>query len=191
MSTRFKFSTTCYLLPVNPTLKYPFLIRLIGAEKANNKDKKNLLKRVQNVLQGSKEFNHDEAGLNATNDTDVTVTTPATALPPVPAPITINTDHTNNNLLTVGSTNMIISPATENEEIMVEKKNNKLATDLSNAGNAVELKLDYFVGSNKLTTKHHYQHVTIFKVCTFPHTYRLIMQSVTQFQCTRAICSKQ
>lgn len=48
--------------------------------------------------------------------------------------------------------------------MMVEKKNSKLATDLSNAGNALELKIDYWLASNKMSLKHYYQHITIFKV---------------------------
>jgi hypothetical protein len=62
------------------------------------------------------------------------------------------------------SNQTIISPATENEEMMVEKKNTKLATDLSNADNAVELKVDYWLAANKMSFKHNFKHITVFKV---------------------------
>ncbi|KAL0481207.1 hypothetical protein AKO1_012597 [Acrasis kona] len=156
----------------------------------SNQKNKTLFKKMQNKFnkEGTKDINlfHSHSGstvdsfVDTMDDTaDSNTTTPINLFPPnihiAPSNTSNNNTSNNNNNGGVNAStinihdpihshNSIVSPATENEEMMVEKKNQKLATDLSNVGNSLELKVDCWVSTVKSTHKHTYQHITVFKL---------------------------
>jgi hypothetical protein len=78
------------ILPfVNTVQIFNDILSTVGYEKALTKEKKNILKRMQNVLQGSKDFNQEEF---STSDTEDTTSVTASNTIPTPQPLTIHTD---------------------------------------------------------------------------------------------------